>query len=140
MLKKTMTYTDYDGNSRTEDFYFNISKAEIIEMQFSETGGLDKLIKKIMDTKDYKKLIDLFKNLIKISYGEKSLDGRTFEKSEEIFKRFEQTEAYSDLFMELATNTDAAINFLTSIVPSDLAKELDKGKIESIANVNTNTH
>ena len=140
MLKKTMTYTDYDGVSRTEDFYFNISKAEIIEMQFSETGGLDKLIKKIMDTKDYAKLIGLFKNLIKISYGEKSLDGRTFEKSEEIFKRFEQTEAYSDLFMELATNTDAAINFLTSIVPSDLAKELDKGKIESIANANTNTH
>ncbi len=129
MLKKTMTYTDYDGNERTEDFYFNLSKAELIEMQVSETGGLDKLIKKIMDTKDYGKLIALFKKLIKLSYGEKSLDGRTFEKSESIFRSFEQTTAYSDLFMELATNVDSAIDFLTAIVPSDLAKELDKKKI-----------
>ena len=109
MLKKTITYTDYDGVQRTEDFYFNLSKAEIAEMELSTAGGLDKTINRIVAEQDGKRIIALFKDLVLKSYGKKSDDGRRFIKS--------QAEAYSDLFMELATDADAAAAFVNGIVP-----------------------
>lgn len=118
MIKKTMTYTDYDGNQRTEDFYFNLTKAEVAEMEMSTAGGLDKMINRIIAEQDGKRIIELFKDLVLRSYGKKSDDGRRFIKSQELRDEFAQTEAYSDLFMELATDADAAAKFVNGIVPN----------------------
>ena len=117
MLKKKMTYMDYDGNERTEDFYFNLTKAEITEMEMSRDGGLVKMIEKIVAEQDVKRIIEIFKDLILNAYGEKSADGRRFIKNAEIKEAFSQTEAYSDLFMELASNADAAAEFVNGIIP-----------------------
>lgn len=117
MLKKTMTYVDYDGNQRTEDFYFNLTKAEIMEMDLSASGGLDKLITKIVAEQDGAKIVEIFKKIILGAYGEKSLDGKRFVKSPELSEAFSQTEAYSDLFMELATDAEKAAAFINGIVP-----------------------
>lgn len=122
MLKKVISYTDYDGNERKETFYFNLSKAEIAEMELSTSGGLAQMIQKIIDEKDHPKIVRIFKDLILKSYGEKSPDGKRFIKSEEISNAFAQTEAYSELFMELASNADAASAFINGIVPADVAE------------------
>lgn len=126
MIKKTITYTDYDGNERTEDFYFNLSKPELIEMQVSETGGLEKKIEKISQEQDLKKIIELMKDIIKKSYGVKSDDGKRFIKNEEVLNDFMQSEAYSELFMGLATDADAASEFINGILPKGLAEEVKK--------------
>lgn len=117
MLKKTITYMDYDGNEHTEDFFFHLTKAELIELAHSEKGGLEKVIEKITKEQDNKRLISLFKEVIQMSYGEKSLDGKRFQKSEEISKNFMETEAYSILFMELVDDEKAAIDFVNGIMP-----------------------
>lgn len=124
MLKKTLTYTDFDGNERTEDFYFNLTKAEIMEMEMSTTGGMQQLIKKIVDAQDTPQIISLFKEIILKAYGEKSLDGKRFIKTPELTAEFQQTTAYSDLFMTLATDSTAAANFINGIVPKDLADQV----------------
>lgn len=117
MLKKTITYKDYDGNDRTEDFYFNLSKAECMEMELSTNGGMEQLIRRIVSEKDSAKIVKLFKELILKAYGKKSLDGKHFFKSEEISNEFAATEAYSELFMELATDVDAAGKFVAAVMP-----------------------
>ena len=122
MLKKTITYTDYNGSERTEDFYFNLSKAEIMEMEMSTAGGLTEMIQKIVAAQDSPAIIKVFKELILKAYGEKSPDGKRFIKSDEISTAFSQTEAYSQLFMELATDADAAAKFVNGIIPVDLGK------------------
>ena len=121
MLKKTIKYTDFDGEERTEDFYFNLTKAEIMEMNLTTYGGLDKMIEKIIAAKDTPKIVNLFKDLVLRSYGIKSDDGKRFIKNDKIREEFVQTEAYSELFMELATDEDAAINFVNGIVPKELS-------------------
>ena len=118
MLKKTITYVDYNGAERTEDFYFNLSKAEVMEMEMSTSGGLAEMIKKIVAVQDAPAIIKIFKDLILKAYGEKSPDGKRFIKSEEIATSFSQTEAYSQLFMELATNADEAAKFVNGIIPA----------------------
>lgn len=112
-----MTYTDYDGNERTEDFYFNLSKAEVAEMELSQTGGLVKLLEKMIAEQDSKRIVEMFKDLILRAYGEKSPDGKRFIKSQELREAFSQTEAYSDLFIELASNAEAASAFVNAIIP-----------------------
>ncbi len=124
MLKKTITYTDYNNVKRTEDFYFNLSKAELMEMEMSTSGGLAEMINKIVAAQDTAAIIKIFKDLILKAYGEKSPDGKRIEKSEAISNAFAQTEAYSDLFMELATDADAAAAFVNGIVPADMAKQI----------------
>lgn len=126
MLKKTITYTDYNGLERTEDFYFNLSKAEIMEMEMSTTGGFAEMLQKIVAAQDAPAIIKVFKDITLKAYGEKSADGKRFVKNDELREAFSQTEAYSQLFMELATDADAASNFIKAIIPSDLEKELDK--------------
>lgn len=118
MLKKTISYTDYDGNLRTEDFYFNLSRAEVTEMELSAEGGLSKMLEKIVASQDSKRIMEIFKDIILKAYGEKSPDGKRFIKNQELREGFAQTEAYSELFMELATNADAASSFINGIVPS----------------------
>ncbi len=117
MLKKTIKYVDYEGVEREEDFFFNLSKPEVLEMQVSEDGGLDKYLKRIIKENDAKKIMEIFKVLIKKSYGEKSPDGRRFIKSPELSEAFSQTEAYSNLFMELALNAESASDFVNGIIP-----------------------
>lgn len=120
MLKKTITYTDYDGNERKEEFYFNFTKAELMEMEMSAKGGLKKTLEKIVAEEDGKKIVEMLKDIILKSYGEKSVDGKRFVKSKELCDAFSQTEAYSILFMELATNAEAATLFVNGIVPQNL--------------------
>lgn len=122
MLKKTITYTDYNGVERKEDFYFNLTKAEITEMELGTVGGLVETLQKIIDAKDAPSIIRCFKDLVLKSYGEKSADGKRFIKNDEIREAFSQTEAYSILFMELATNAEEASKFVNGIIPSDLSR------------------
>lgn len=124
MYKKTITYPDYNGEEIKEDFYFNLTKAEILEMQLEKEGGLAEKIQAIVDSKNVPELIKIFKELILRSYGKKSDDGKRFIKSPELSREFTQTEAYSELFMELATDSDAASAFINGIIPANLAKEL----------------
>lgn len=133
MYKKTIKYVDYDGNEREEDFYFNLSKAEIMEMQLSIEGGLYSKIQKIIAAQDIPTLSSLFKELLLKAYGEKSPDGRRFIKSKEISEAFEQTEAYSVFFMELIVDANASSEFINGIVPKDLAKDL-KPIAQNVAN------
>ena len=122
MLKKTITYEDYDGNKRTEDFYFKLSKAEIMEMELSVSGGMTQMLNRIVAERDGEKIIKTFKEIILKAYGEKSPDGKRFIKSEELSTAFSQTEAFSQLFMELATDADAAAKFVNGIIPADTPK------------------
>lgn len=126
MYKMTETYEDYDGNQRTEDFYFHLTKAEIMEMDFLEDGGLQRTIEKIVATQDRKGLIEIFKKLVIGAYGEKSADGRRFMKNDEIRRNFMETEAYSQIFMKLATDDKEASNFINNIIPKDLQEEAKK--------------
>ena len=130
MIKKTITYPDYNGIERTNDFYFNITKAEAMEKEMSIDGGLADRIKKIIAADDRPTIVKIFKSIILDSYGEKSADGKRFIKIDEnghhLADDFMQTEAYSQLFMELATDADAAAKFINGILPADLVKEAQK--------------
>ena len=117
MYIKTINYTDYNGNARTEDHYFNLTEAEALEMEMSTNGGFSERIKRIIAAQDTATLITIFKDLIKKSYGRRSLEGRKCEKAEEMFNEFKDTEAYSILFMELATDAKAATEFVNGIAP-----------------------
>ena len=126
MLKKTITYIDYDGVERTEDFYFNLSKAELTDMQLSTEGGLLTIIKKIVNEKNTPELIRLFKKIILAAYGKKSDDGRRFTKNDEIREDFMSTEAYSIIYMELVSDPDKASEFVNGILPADLAAKANE--------------
>lgn len=126
MIKKTVKYVDYNGQEQVEDLYFNLTKAELLEMQTSYPGGLAEHMQKVVDTKDSVELIKLFKDLLLKSYGKKSDDGKRFIKNQELRDEFVQTEAYSELFMELATNADSAAEFVNGIVPAGLVEEAKK--------------
>lgn len=133
MLKKSITYTDYNGVERTENFYFNLSKAEIMEMEMSTTGGFAEMIQKVIDAKDAPSIIKIFKDLVLKAYGEKSADGKRFVKSSELSEEFAQTEAYSILFMELATDAEAAAAFVNGIIPADMQAEAAKAQAKLLA-------
>ena len=134
MLKKTITYVDFDEVTRTEEFHFNLSKAELMEMNLGQTGGLLAVLTKITATQDVPKIVEQFKQIILKSYGEKSLDGKRFIKSPQMTEEFTQTEAYSQLFMELSTNDMAAASFIKGIVPSDISAQLpdEPSKVKSL--------
>lgn len=131
MLKKTIEFIDYNGNKRKEDHYFNLTKAEIMEMEMSTKGGLTEMINNIIAAQDAPAIMKVFKDLIFKAYGKKSADGREFEKSPEIVRSFEHTEAYSELFMELVTDPEKAAEFFNGIVPADLAKQVQKEMAEN---------
>ena len=120
MLKRTFTYTDFDGVQREESVYFNLTKAELTEMELSAAGGLTKMIEKIVETQDGTRIIAIFKELILKAYGEKSPDGRRFIKSKELSDAFSQTPMYDMLFMELATDANKASDFIKAVIPSDI--------------------
>lgn len=118
MLVKKIKYTDYNGVEKEEEFYFNLNKAELMELEIGTVGGFGENIKKIVDSKDNAAILNTFKKLVLAAYGVKSEDGKRFIKSDKLREEFQQTEAYSELFMELATNADAASAFFNGIVPN----------------------
>lgn len=125
MLKKTITYTDFEGNQRTEDHYFNLSKTELMRMELSTEGGLGKKLESIAKSENVPELIKMFEMLIKSSYGIKSDDGKKFVKNEAITEDFINSAAYDELFMSLITNTDEAISFFKSIMPGEVQTSLE---------------
>jgi hypothetical protein len=122
MKKETITYVDYNGVERTEDFYFNLSKAEVAEMELSVEGGFSKMLEEIVKSNDNVRIVELFKQMVLKAYGEKSADGKRFVKSKELSEAFSQTEAYSEIFMELALDEKAAAAFVNGIMPANLGK------------------
>ena len=126
MVKKTIKYTDYNGVEHTEDFYFNLSKAELTEMELSTTGGYGEMLQGIVAAEEHTKLVPIIKDIIFKSYGEKSDDGKRFMKSPELSTAFSQTEAYSELFMEIATDADASAAFVNGIIPTDVQQKVEE--------------
>lgn len=120
MIKKTVTYTDFDGNERTEDFYFHLTEQELTEWELSIDGGLSGVLQRIMKSVDTKKTMEIFKELLVKSYGVKTPDGRGFIKNKEILDSFTCTQAFSDIYMELATNDKAAAEFVNGVIPKKL--------------------
>lgn len=122
MLKKTIVYHDYDGNERSENFYFNLSKAEVMEMEFSFNGGMTNVIEQMVNTQDVVRIMELFKKIIMAAYGEKSADGKRFMKigpdGRRLAEGFVETEAYSELFMELVTDPKKFADFITAVIPA----------------------
>lgn len=131
MIKKTIAYTDYNGIERKEDFYFNLTKAEVMELEMSTQGGLAEMIQRIVAAQDQPAIIKVFKELIIKAYGVKSPDGKKFIKNQEVVDDFVQTEAFSELFMELATDADAAAKFVNGIVPANLAEQAKQMSIKN---------
>lgn len=130
MYKKVITYENYDGEERTMDAYFNMTEAEVMEFNFAWDGGLNDFLKKMVDEKDQKRLIEFIKILILKSYGERSLDGNRFIKTPEITEAFTQTPAYSEMFMMLATDDQEASNFVNGIIPKKLRDRAEKAQAE----------
>lgn len=126
MYKETITYKNFNDIEITEDKYFNLTKAELMQMELSSDGGYAARLKRIIATKDVKELIRLFTGLIDLSYGEKSDDGKHFRKSEDILADFKDTNAYSELYMKFVMDADAASRFINGIFPEDLIKEAQK--------------
>lgn len=128
MIKKTVNYSDYNGIERSEDFFFNLNQAELAEMEMSVQGGYSEYVKKIANANDTPTLAAIFKELLVKAYGERSLDGRSFIKMDEegrpLWRKFVQTAAYSELYMELATDTQAAIDFMNGVIPKNLAEKV----------------
>lgn len=132
MLKRNVTYEDFNGNTVTDTFYFNLSKAELVELEYNYKDGFGTMIENIIKAEDNKSLINIFKDLILKAYGQKSEDGKRFIKNDELREEFSQTAAYSELFMELAVDDKAANEFISGIIPKDmgqaLAEETKKAK------------
>ena len=124
MLKKTISYEDYNGTPRKEDFYFNLSKAEIATIEANSPGGFEAMIECLIDEQDQAAIIKIIKDIILNSYGEKSVDGKRFVKTQELRDGFEQTAAFSELFIELCSDEDATSAFVNGIIPASLSKQL----------------
>jgi len=126
MIKKTVTFTDFDGNKRTEDFYFHLTEQELTEWELSVDGGLSGVLTRIVNSQDTKTLIGIFKDLLIKSYGVKTPDGRGFVKNKEVLNNFTCTQAFSDIYMELATDDKAAAEFVNGVMPAGLADKANK--------------
>ena len=120
MLKKLITYVDYNGTERKENFYFNLTKTELLEMETEVTGGMRQLLENMMEKQDIPKIMKSFKTIILRAYGEKSPDGKRFYKSEELSTAFSQTEAYNVLYMELLSDSKKAAAFINALMPEDM--------------------
>lgn len=135
MYVKKIKYTNYNGEEREQKFYFNLNKAELLEMELVTPGGYENYINRIIEAREQKTLVEIFKELLLKSYGEKSDDGERFVKNDRIREEFESTEAFSELYFELATNTEAATAFVNGIIPpalqADVKREMAKREAEA---------
>ena len=125
MIKKTIAYTDFNGTERTEDFYFNLTKAELVRMEMGIKGGMTEMLNRMIAAQDEPALVEVFEELIRKSYGVKTPDGRGFVKREEDFEAFKSTEAYSELFMELISSAEASAAFFNGVIPANLAEQVE---------------
>lgn len=125
MLKRDITYEDFDGKQVTETFYFNLSKSELVKMEYSEEGGFGEYLQKVVKAGDSKAILQLFDRIVLDAYGEKSEDGKRFNKSAELSEAFLRSAAYDALFMQLAEDSDAAAKFIQDILPKDLGDEVN---------------
>lgn len=142
MLKKTITYTDYDGNTYTEDFYFNLSRAELIEMECGVKGGLTKKLEAISKSSDPTQIMPMFKEIILKSYGKKSDDGKRFIKNQDMIDEFVQSEAYSELMFELIKDENAASNFVNGLInikPEELEAAKARANISALPTATSST-
>lgn len=130
MLKRDITYEDYNGDTVTDTHYFNLTQTEILELEVSKDGGLDAFIKRVIETKQVAKLMEEFKKIVLASYGVRSEDGKRFIKSDELRLEFSQTAAYDALFMELATDANSAAEFIKGVIPTKLRGEVEKAGIK----------
>lgn len=130
MLKKEITYTDYNGTKRTEDFYFNLSRPELLRMEMTTESSLEEKLKAMVKEKNKVKLYEYFEWLVLKSYGEKSEDGKHFHKSEALSKAFSETEAYAELLMELCSGEDKVLDFVNGIMPTPVPKEVQKQALD----------
>lgn len=128
MLRKNIQYTDFNGQKRTDMFYFNLTKAELAEMELSERQGLSTVAQQIIDAEDTKEILAIFKMIVRASVGKKSEDGRRFIKNEDIISELFDSNAYSELFMELVQDADAAAKFIRGVVPEDLTAASEDGE------------
>lgn len=117
MIKEVIKYVDFDGNERTTTAYFNINKAELLDLQLSEKEGFDAMIRYIIENNDVSKSVEVFKKILKLSYGVKSADGNRFVKNQEVWEEFEQSLAYEEIFMKLATDANYAEKFIKGVLP-----------------------
>lgn len=129
LTKKTFTYTDYNGNVRTEDAYFEINESELVMLQLSVSGGIQNYMERISQAQDFPSLAELFRKIIRLAYGEKSDDGRYLMKSDAICDRFEHSPVYNQLFMELM-DADKAIAFIKAVLPESVSEEIAKADIQ----------
>lgn len=134
MIKETITYKDFNGIERTEDFYFNLTEAELTELEYGVEGGMKTILEKIIKENDQKKIMEYFKKVVLMAYGEKSLDGRRFVKSDEIRNGFAPTEAYSILFKKLSSDANAASKFIKGVLPENLSSAVDETKVVPATN------
>ena len=126
MYKKTVTYEDYNGLERTEDFYFHLSENEVIEFQLTSEGGVVEMLNRIINAKDSEEIIAMFKKIVLMAYGVKSDDGRRFVKNDEVRADFMASPAYSQIFMELAFDSDEASRFINGIIPKKVGERVQE--------------
>lgn len=124
MIHETVTYKDWNGLERTETFYFHFTQAELMEMEMSTEGGFAERVQRMIDAKNTAELIKIVKKFVLDAYGEKSADGRRFMKNEELRTAFVECPAYSEIFMKLATDSEAASKFVNGVVPADMAERV----------------
>lgn len=132
MLKREIKFEDFNGNQTSEICYFNISKPEIIELEASYNAGFGNFLQALLESQDNKELVNQFKTIILMAYGEKSEDGKHFLKSEERKQLFSQSAAYGELFMELASEPDSLLEFVRGIFPKDVVVEIDQAQIDAL--------
>lgn len=137
MLKRNITYEDFNGNKATDVFYFNISKQELIKMEVEYPQGFGAMIEAIIEAKDHKTLIKKFEELILLAYGEKSEDGKRFIKTDKLREEFSQTAAYNALFLELATDDKAAVTFLKGVLPKDLTSDSEFKTLSEVTSISS---
>lgn len=140
MYKKTIEFEDFNGNKRKEQFYFNLSKAELMEMELSTQAGVEEKLKMLIATKDNEKIVQTYKDLILRSYGIKSEDGTRFIKSQELRDSFEQSAAYSEFFMELLSDQEEQARFINAVVSGSNVPNIDeKEAIEKLKEMGYDT-
>ena len=125
MRKETITYTDYNNVTRTEDFFFNLNEAELTALQYGVDGGMKEMLERIVKSKDNKQIMACFRELIAKSYGEKSPDGRRFVKSKELSEAFMQTEAYNELMLRFMTDANYSAEFINDVL-ADVTKRTEE--------------
>lgn len=136
MFKKVITYEDVEGNSKTKAFWFNLTEVELMQMKAGPTGGLAKMVERIIAEQDEAKIIEVIKDMILRSYGEKSTDGERFMKSPERAQAFAETDAFTVLFLELGNNAQAAVDFVRGIVPKKFADQMPTTPPSSLSTIN----